>query len=317
MRSKDHLRTRDQVSQRRAGQAARPPDRAGGGAGRALGLRGQLDPRPQRGAALVGPHPAAAHRRRPGAPDLQGPDAASRGTSRCARSARSRSRAPTRPWPCSRTSATASCAATRRCGRSGSSGGVTIALDHTPIGDFAEFEGDGAETVAKRCGFDPDKAERRSYLRLYEEYLKQPSRRASRDGVPLGGPRAQRRAMRGQADPRAGARGGAGHAAAAADPPHARSRCCRCAACRSSAIRLAQLAAAGCEAAAVNLHYLGDQIRQRFGDSHAGMPLTWSEEPEVLGHPRRAPPADESSSPRPTSCCSSTATASASGPSAS
>lgn len=51
-------------------------------------------------------------------------------------------------------------------------GGVTIALDHTPIGDFAEFEGDGAETVAKRCGFDSEKAERRSYLRLYEDYLK-------------------------------------------------------------------------------------------------------------------------------------------------
>jgi predicted adenylyl cyclase CyaB len=51
-------------------------------------------------------------------------------------------------------------------------GGVTIALDHTPIGDFAEFEGDGAETVAKRCGFDPDRGERRSYLRLYEDYLK-------------------------------------------------------------------------------------------------------------------------------------------------
>jgi len=55
---------------------------------------------------------------------------------------------------------------------------------------------------------------------------------------------------------------------------------------------LAQLAAFGCEAAAVNLHYLGDQIRQRFGDSHAGMPLTWSEEPEILGtlgalHPLR------------------------------
>lgn len=46
---------------------------------------------------------------------------------------------------------------------------------------------------------------------------------------------------------------------------------------------LAQLAALGCEAAAVNLHHLGDQIRQRFGDSHAGMPLTWSEEPELLG----------------------------------
>ena len=52
-------------------------------------------------------------------------------------------------------------------------GGVTIALDHTPIGDFAEFEGDGAETVAKRCGLDPDKGERRSYLRLYEDYLKE------------------------------------------------------------------------------------------------------------------------------------------------
>lgn len=52
-------------------------------------------------------------------------------------------------------------------------GGVTIALDHTPIGDFAEFEGDGAETVAKRCGFDPQKSERRSYLRLYEDYLKE------------------------------------------------------------------------------------------------------------------------------------------------
>lgn len=46
---------------------------------------------------------------------------------------------------------------------------------------------------------------------------------------------------------------------------------------------LAQLAALGCEAAAVNLHYLGDQIRNRFGESHAGMPLTWSEEPELLG----------------------------------
>lgn len=46
---------------------------------------------------------------------------------------------------------------------------------------------------------------------------------------------------------------------------------------------LAQLAASGCEAAAVNLHHLGDQIRQRFGDSHAGMPLTWSQEPELLG----------------------------------
>lgn len=50
-------------------------------------------------------------------------------------------------------------------------GGVTISLDHTPIGDYAEFEGAGAETVAKRTGFDPDEAERRTYLELYEDWL--------------------------------------------------------------------------------------------------------------------------------------------------
>ncbi len=55
---------------------------------------------------------------------------------------------------------------------------------------------------------------------------------------------------------------------------------------------LQQLAAVGCEAAAVNLHHRGDQIRQRFGDSFAGMPLVYSEEPELLGtlgalHPLR------------------------------
>jgi len=49
-------------------------------------------------------------------------------------------------------------------------GGVTIALDHTPIGDFAEFEGEGCDTVARRCGLDPERADRRSYLRLYEDY---------------------------------------------------------------------------------------------------------------------------------------------------
>jgi len=52
-------------------------------------------------------------------------------------------------------------------------GGVTIALDHTPIGDFAEFEGEAAARVAKRCGFDPGQAERRSYLRLYDDYRKE------------------------------------------------------------------------------------------------------------------------------------------------
>ncbi len=49
-------------------------------------------------------------------------------------------------------------------------GGVLIALDHTPIGDFAEFEGDGAEKVAQRCKCDPDEAERRNYLQIYKDY---------------------------------------------------------------------------------------------------------------------------------------------------
>ena len=52
-------------------------------------------------------------------------------------------------------------------------GGVIIALDHTPIGDFAEFEGEAAERVARRFGFDPDRAERRSYLRLYADHRKE------------------------------------------------------------------------------------------------------------------------------------------------
>ncbi|HEX2644211.1 MAG TPA: sugar phosphate nucleotidyltransferase, partial [Thermoanaerobaculia bacterium] len=46
---------------------------------------------------------------------------------------------------------------------------------------------------------------------------------------------------------------------------------------------LAQLAAVGCEAVAMNLHYHGDQIRRRFGDDFAGMPITYSEEPVLLG----------------------------------
>jgi predicted adenylyl cyclase CyaB len=50
-------------------------------------------------------------------------------------------------------------------------GGVTVALDRTPIGDFAEFEGDAAEALARRFGFDLEQAERRNYLRLYQDYL--------------------------------------------------------------------------------------------------------------------------------------------------
>ena len=50
-------------------------------------------------------------------------------------------------------------------------GTETICLDHTPIGDFVEFEGDRADAVAKRCGFDLGKALRKSYLMLYAEHL--------------------------------------------------------------------------------------------------------------------------------------------------
>ena len=49
-------------------------------------------------------------------------------------------------------------------------GGVIIALDHTPIGDFVELEGEAAERVARRLGFDPERSERRSYLRLYRDH---------------------------------------------------------------------------------------------------------------------------------------------------
>jgi adenylate cyclase, class 2 len=51
-------------------------------------------------------------------------------------------------------------------------GAVVICLDHTPIGDFAEFEGQGADKLAKRCGLVPESAEPRTYLELYEEHVK-------------------------------------------------------------------------------------------------------------------------------------------------
>ncbi len=46
---------------------------------------------------------------------------------------------------------------------------------------------------------------------------------------------------------------------------------------------LAQLEAAGCEAAALNLYHLGDQIRETLGSAHGKMPLVYSEERELLG----------------------------------
>lgn len=46
---------------------------------------------------------------------------------------------------------------------------------------------------------------------------------------------------------------------------------------------LAALAAAGCEAAALNLHHLGDQIRETFGGAYRGMRLVYSRESQLLG----------------------------------
>jgi len=48
-------------------------------------------------------------------------------------------------------------------------------------------------------------------------------------------------------------------------------------------LTLRRLAAAGCEAAAINLHHGAGQIRRAFGSEHAGLPLIWSEEPQLLG----------------------------------
>lgn len=52
-------------------------------------------------------------------------------------------------------------------------GSIEISLDHTPMGDFVEIEGEGCERVAKRCGLDPEKSERRNYMRLYEDHRKE------------------------------------------------------------------------------------------------------------------------------------------------
>jgi mannose-1-phosphate guanylyltransferase len=46
---------------------------------------------------------------------------------------------------------------------------------------------------------------------------------------------------------------------------------------------LRQLASAGVEAVAINLHYRGEDIRQQLGTEFEGLPLTYSVEPDLLG----------------------------------
>jgi NDP-sugar pyrophosphorylase family protein len=53
---------------------------------------------------------------------------------------------------------------------------------------------------------------------------------------------------------------------------------------------LDRVAAAGADAAALNLHHLGDSIRARFGERHGRLPLCYSREPELLGTGGALPP---------------------------
>jgi NDP-sugar pyrophosphorylase family protein len=53
---------------------------------------------------------------------------------------------------------------------------------------------------------------------------------------------------------------------------------------------LERLRAAGCEAVAINLHHLGSQIRDTFGDRFRGLPLVYSQERELLGTAGALPP---------------------------
>jgi mannose-1-phosphate guanylyltransferase len=46
---------------------------------------------------------------------------------------------------------------------------------------------------------------------------------------------------------------------------------------------LDRLAEFGCERTVLNLHHLGHEVRSALGDDHRGMPLVYSEEPEILG----------------------------------
>lgn len=54
-------------------------------------------------------------------------------------------------------------------------GQAEVALDHTPMGDFVELEGEGSELreLATSLGFAPETALRGTYLELWQSYRKQ------------------------------------------------------------------------------------------------------------------------------------------------
>ncbi len=56
---------------------------------------------------------------------------------------------------------------------------------------------------------------------------------------------------------------------------------------------LALLRRAGCDAAALNLHHHGDAVRATLGERFSGLPLVYSEEPELLGTGGALPPLAE------------------------
>lgn len=49
-------------------------------------------------------------------------------------------------------------------------GEILVALDRTPMGSFAEFEGQGVRECARRFGFEIEQAESGSYFDLWEDY---------------------------------------------------------------------------------------------------------------------------------------------------
>ena len=131
-------------------------------------------------------------------------------------------------------------------------GATMVALDHTPIGDFVEFEGDDAAAGG-------------GALRLRSRHGRAPLVPAPLRGLAPRSPRAARRH-----DVSSRRRGGRSTRAPAApwssppgsargcgrSPPACPSRCCRSWAARSIAWTLERLAAAGVEATAINLHHL-------------------------------------------------------------